>query len=256
MPTRLPLDRSSPQPLWAQLEAELRRRLAAGHFDDRFPTDLELTRHYEVSRHTVREAVSALSRDGLVSRVRGRGTVVVRERFEQRLGALYSLFAGIESTGLEQASEVLQIGMGRDADVAARLGVDAGSDLFRLDRLRLAGGSALAIDQAWLPQDLGRPLLDVDFSHTALYDELEARCGCRPDNGWERISPVVPEPDIAAMLEMPAGSAAFRAERLGRCSERDIEWRVTIIRGDRYRFFADWSAGASTNGGLKLGPSE
>jgi len=253
---RLPLDRSSPQPLWAQLEAELRRRLAAGHFDDRFPTDLELTRHYEVSRHTVREAVSALGRDGLVSRVRGRGTVVVRDRFEQRLGTLYSLFAGIESTGVEQTSEVLRIEMAPDPEAAVRLGLDVESELFRLDRVRLADSLPLAIDQAWLPPDLGRPLLGADFSHTALYDELEARCGCRPDNGWERISPVVPDPDLAAMLGMSEGAAAFRVERLGRVGERDIEWRVTLIRGDRYCFFADWSAGASPNGGLRLGPSD
>jgi len=253
---RLPLDRSSTQPLWAQLEAELRRRIAAGHFHDRFPTDLELTRHYEVSRHTVREAVSALGRDGLVSRVRGRGTVVVHDRFEQGLGALYSLFAGIESTGLEQTSQVLRIEMAPDPEAAGRLGLDTESELFRLDRVRLADGSPLAIDQAWLPPDLGRPLLAADFSHTALYDELEARCGCRPDNGWERISPVVPEADLAATLGMSEGAAAFRVERLGRFGARDIEWRVTLIRGDRYRFFADWSAGASHNGGLRLRPSD
>jgi len=253
---RLPLDRSSSQPLWSQLEAELRRRLAAGHFDDRFPTDLELTRHYKVSRHTVREAVSALGRDGLVLRVRGRGTVVVHDQFEQRLGALYSLFASIESTGLEQTSEVLRIEIAPNPEVAGRLGIEPDAPVFRLDRLRLADGSPLAVDQAWLPADLGELLLTTDFSHTALYDELEARCGCRPDNGWERITPVVPDPEVAAMLEMPDGAAAFRVERLGRCGERDIEWRVTLIRGDRYRFFADWSVGASQNGGLRLGPSE
>ena len=55
------LQRDHPMPLWAQLEAELRRRLQAGEFaDGAFPTDLELTRSYEVSRHTVREAVRQL----------------------------------------------------------------------------------------------------------------------------------------------------------------------------------------------------
>jgi len=253
---RTPLDRSSSQPLWSQLEAELRLRMAAGDFDERFPTDLELTRHYEVSRHTVREAVSALGRDGLVSRVRGRGTVVERGRFEQRLGALYSLFAGIESIGIVQASNVLHIGMVAEADPARRLGLSEGAEAFRLDRLRLADGSPLAIDRAWLVPDLGRPLLGVDFSHTALYDELEKRSGCRPEHGWERITPVVPDEEVRLMLEMSEGDAAFRVERLGRCAERDIEWRVTVIRGDRYSFFADWSVGAVASGGLRLGPSD
>ena len=46
------LDRNSPMPLWAQLESELKRRLDAGEFNERFPTDGELVAEYEVSRHT------------------------------------------------------------------------------------------------------------------------------------------------------------------------------------------------------------
>ena len=69
------LDRNSPMPLWAQLEAELRRRVEAGEFDEGFfPTDLELTEAYDVSRHTVREAVRHLNKTGLLKRERGRGT--------------------------------------------------------------------------------------------------------------------------------------------------------------------------------------
>ena len=53
------LDRSSPLPLWAQLLDDLRDRLDAGEFAESFPTDLELTTAYGVSRHTAREAVRA-----------------------------------------------------------------------------------------------------------------------------------------------------------------------------------------------------
>lgn len=236
--------------MWAQLETELRRALDAGEFDDRFPTDLELTRRYDVSRHTVREAVGRLQSDGLVHRVRGRGTVVERSRFEQRLGALYSLFTSIEAEGVEQRSEVIDVGIVTDAEVAERLELEPTAELFRLERIRYADDEPLAIDTAWLGADLGRPLLDADFSHTALYDELERRCQCRPDRGWERIAPVIPSDTERAMLDAPADVAVFQVERLGQLGDRVIEWRVTVIRGDRYRFFADWSAAGS--GGLRF----
>lgn len=48
-PMSFTLDRSSPLPLWAQLEAELRRRLEAGDFDDGFPTDAQLVSRYDVT---------------------------------------------------------------------------------------------------------------------------------------------------------------------------------------------------------------
>ncbi|MEM7142853.1 MAG: GntR family transcriptional regulator [Actinomycetota bacterium] len=244
------LDRTSGSPLWAQLESELRRAIDDGDFDDRFPTDLELTRRYDVSRHTVREAVGRLQADGLLRRVRGRGTIVERPRFEQRLGALYSLFTSIEAEGVEQRSDVIDVGIRTDAEIAARLGLGDDAELFRLERIRFADDEPLAIDIAWLGADLGRPLLDTDFSHTALYDELERTCSCRPDRGWERIAPVIPTSAQRALLRSDPEEAAFRVERLGQLGDRVIEWRETLIRGDRYRFFADWSAAGS--GGLRL----
>ena len=82
----VPLDRADPVPLWVQLEAELRRRIDAGEFSDgRFPTDLELTEGYEVSRHTVREAIRHLNKTGILKRERGRGTVINRSEFEAEL---------------------------------------------------------------------------------------------------------------------------------------------------------------------------
>ena len=160
--TITPLDRTSPMPLWAQLEAELKRRLEAGEFDGGFPTDLELTETYEVSRHTVREAVRHLNRTGLLKRERGRGTVVNRSEFEQSLGTLYSLFSSVESTGVEQTSEVLELDLVTDSVAATQLGIPEETELVLLARLRLAGGSPLAIDRAWLPASFAKPLLDVE----------------------------------------------------------------------------------------------
>ncbi len=127
-------------PLWAQVLADLRRRLDAGEFVDGFPTDVELTHHYEVSRHTAREAVRHLQDEGVISRERGRGTFVNAPTFEQATGAIYSLFRSIEERGLEQRSEVLDLSEATNADVAGRLELPAGEPLVRLERLRLAGG--------------------------------------------------------------------------------------------------------------------
>jgi GntR family transcriptional regulator len=239
------LDRSSPMPLWAQLEGELKRRLDAGEFVERFPTDSELVQEYAVSRHTVREAIRHLNKTGILRRERGRGTVVDQSEFEQPLGALYSLFESIEASGAEQRSTVVELGETRDDSVAARLGLEPGASLLYLERIRFAAGQPLAIDRAWLPLELTTPLLDSDFGHTALYDELERRCGLRPTQGWERIAPVIPTASDRERLRMRRGEAAFFLERLSHSHGTAIEWRTSTIRGDRYRFLASWSMGAA-----------
>lgn len=239
-------------PLWSQLADELRRRLEAGEFATRFPTDHELTECYEVSRHTARHAIAELNKNGLLRRSRGLGTVVDRAEFEQPLGALYSLFRAVEATGVEQRSTVLELVVVQDRAAAAALEVPARTRLVHLARIRSAGDAPLAIDRVWLPRDLGEPLLSVDFGHTALYDELERATGQRPTSGWERIAPVVPSAEERRLLGLGPTDAAFSVERLGRIAGRPVEWRITLIRGDRFRFVAEWSPGSRAD--LRLSP--
>lgn len=229
-------------PLWAQLLEDLRARLEAGEFTDEFPTDLELTTEYGVSRHTAREAVRRLQAEGVVSRERGRGTFVRTPTFEQPTGAIYSLFRSIETKGLEQRSEVLDRSVVTDAEAAEHLGLDPDAELVRLERLRSVDGAALAHDTVWLPADIARPLLDVDFSHTALYDELQSRCGVRPTSGTEWIATELPGAEERQLLGLGAKQPVFRIRRLSSGVDgRRLEWRETVIRGDRYTFVAQWS---------------
>ena len=243
MPT-IELDRQSPLPLWAQLEEDLRRRIDQGEFSSgQFPTDLELTKTYGVSRHTVREAIRHLNRTGLLRRERGRGTVINQSEFEQSLGTLYSLFESIESTGAVQRSEVLELGETVDPAAAAQLGVDADTTLTLLARVRFADDEPLAVDRAWLPLR-DTPLTSIDWSRTALYDELRGAGLPAPTQGWERLTPLVPSADDRRLLGLGSSDAAFFLERLGLDADgTPVEWRTTIIRGDRYRFVSDWSLG-------------
>jgi len=72
------LDRSTGQPLAAQLEKEFRRRIDSGQWpvNSIIPSEAALCEEFGVSRTTVRWAVQQLVGDGLVYRVRGKGTIV------------------------------------------------------------------------------------------------------------------------------------------------------------------------------------
>ncbi len=238
-----PLDRTDPMPLWAQIEADLRRRLEAGEFGEGFPTDSELIGEYGVSRHTVREAVRRLNRSGLLRRERGRRTTVNKAEFEQSLGTLYSLFQTVESSGVEQRSDLVRLEVVTDPAAAGRLELAPDSPLVLLERVRWAAAEPLAIDRAWLPREVGEPLMGSDFTRASLYDRLGEVGSPVPNHGWERLTPVVPPPGDAVLLGLEPGEAAFSLERLGRSGHRAVEWRTTTIRGDRYRFVTEWVAG-------------
>lgn len=245
-----PLARRSPrvprradrEPLWAQILADLRRRVAEGEFTDAFPAELTLVDEYGVSRHTVREALRRLRSEGTV--VAGRGQtprLAGPVEIVQPVGALYSLFAAVESTGQIQRSVVRTLDTRADGVVAAQLGLEESSPLVYLERLRLADEQPLAVDRVWLPAELAEPLLEVDFTHTALYDEYASRCGVRLTGGHEHIRAVIPTAGERRLLGLGSPTAAFAIDRLGCSGEQLVEWRRTVVRGDRFVVAAQFS---------------
>ncbi|HVL83940.1 MAG TPA: GntR family transcriptional regulator [Pseudonocardia sp.] len=237
------LQRGGGRPLWTQLLLDLRRRIEAGHFADTFPGELALVAEYGVSRHTVREALRRLREEGTVVAGRGRAPRVAEPvEIEQPLGALYSLFASVEAAGLHQHNVVQTLDVRADGVVATRLGLEESTPLVHLERLRLAGPEPLAVDRVWMPAKLAAPLLDVDFTHTALYDEYARRCGIRVTGGQEHLRAVLPTAGERRLLGVGPGVAAFAIGRLGCAGGRPVEWRHTLVRGDRFAVTAQFSA--------------
>lgn len=236
-------DRTSPMPLWAQVSADLRRRCGSGAFEDGVPGELALCEEYGVSRHTVREALRALRSEGVISSSRGR-TSTVQGDFSQSLGSVYSLFRSVESQGATQTSEVVRLEATTDASVAERLGLAPEAALTVIERVRLADGEPLAHDISWLPHTLAHPLLDADFTHTALYDVLQS-IGVVVDAGHESITATVADQALAALLRVDPGTPLLSIERLTTAQGQPIEWRRTEVLGGRFSFETTWATGTS-----------
>lgn len=246
------LDRGAGDPLWKQLQADLVRRLRSGEFDDAFPGELALVDEYAVSRHTVRQALGQLRTDGLIVAERGRQPrVATAPEIRQPMGALYSLFSSVEESGLPQRSVVRALDVRADGVIAARLDLEESIPLLYLERLRYAGDEPLALDRVWLPAALAKPLLTADFTHTSLYNELAERTGINLDHGREDIRAMNPSKAERALLHCPADAAVFSIVRQGSAQNRPVEWRHTLVRGDRFALSAEFSAHA----GYRLMPA-
>jgi GntR family transcriptional regulator len=253
------LDRAGGAPLWSQLQDDLRRRIRRGEFADTFPGEHALVDEYAVSRNTVRQALSQLRADGVVTAERGRPPRVAdrraRPEITQPVGTASTLFDAVESTGRTQTSVVRALERAVDGVVATRLGLEESTPLLHLERLRFADDEPLAWDRVWLPFDAASGLLGVDLSHTALYDELARHTGMRVDSGRERIRVGLADPVRARLLGVTTGDPVFRIERVGHQDGVPVEWRQTVVRGDRFSLTAvfggprgDWELTTDTTG--------
>ena len=234
------LDRTSPTPLWAQIESDLRAKLLRGDFDEAFPTEPDLMSTYQVSRSTVRQAVASLERSGLIQRRRGIGTRVTERPLVDSMARIYSLAGWITSTGLTERSVVpISEVTVLPGEASEQLGLKPSSECVHIMRVRYAGDEPIAIDRSWLPRHLGEILLGEDLTSGSLYDLLGNQ-GVVATASTEQIRPVDPDRDDRAILDLPAEQMAFRIQRTVHANTTPVEYRISIIRGDRYTLTASW----------------
>lgn len=247
-----PPDRTDPLPLWAQVCADLRRRIDADEFDAGFPGELTLTEEYEVSRHTIREALRVLRGEGVLRSHRGRPTIVEPTIYRQSLGTPSSLFDAVAAQGSTPRSDVLRLASTINASVAADMGLPDDTELVVVERLRYADDEPIAHDVSWLPASIARPLLQRDLSRAALYAELRD-LGIEIDGGSERVTAELAPRHIAQLLDTTSDTPILLLERRSTAQGQPVEWRETHVRGDRFALEARWSAtgarlSASTEG--------
>jgi GntR family transcriptional regulator len=238
-------DRSDPLPLWAQVCADLRRRIEVGEFVAGFPGELSLTEEYEVSRHTIREALRVLRGEGVLRSQRGKPTVIEPIVYRQSLGTLSSLFDSVAAQGATPRSDVLRLATTVNASVADDLGLPPDTEFVVIERLRYADDQPIAHDVSWLPAERARPLLTIDLSRAALYAELQAM-GISIDGGTERVTAERAPRHIAELLDLPPDAPVLLLERRATAQGQPLEWRETHVRADRFSLEAQWTAAGST----------
>jgi len=213
---------TGPKPtLWATVLADLRGRMAAGEFADRFPTDRELMAHYGVSRHTVREAVRRL--DGVHRRPRLGGHV-------RPISPVAGLVATIAALGSPVDAEPMPTDHRRSAAVAGLLGCPASRKLTVWRHLLIAGGAPLILSELWSPSET--------TADEGLVSALLGVPGADPEDAWlassHRTTPLVPPQQICADLRLPVASAVFCVETLIESGGQEMAWHRAYVRPDRY----------------------
>jgi GntR family transcriptional regulator len=232
-----------PVTLHHQVYLDLRRSLDAGRWNpgDRLPTERELAAHYGCSLITVRHALGELVREGRIERTRGRGTHVLRPRIERDFAEALSFTAEMQRRGLDPETRLIVARPESAGErVAEALGLEPGSPTLYLERLRLAGGEPILLEQVHLPAERFPGLLASDLEHESLYDLLERRYDTRIVRAREALEPVLLKAREAALLDQARRTPALLIEGLASTADdRPVEFSRTYVRGDRTRYFIE-----------------
>lgn len=232
-----------PVPLHHQVYLDLIGALDDGEWrpGDRLPTERQLASRYGCSLITVRRALTELAREGRIERTRGRGTFVLHPRLEIDFGGTHSFTEDMQRRGLDPETRLVAArpevaGEG----VAAALGLEPGSPTLYLERLRLADGEPLVLEQVHLPAERFPGLLASDLEHDSLYGILTRRYGTRIVRAREAIEPVLLRAREARLLDQPPGRPALLVEGIAfDPDDTPIELARSYVRGDRTRYYVE-----------------
>jgi GntR family transcriptional regulator len=232
-----------PIPLHHQVYLDLLSALDAGEWQpgDRLPPERELTPRYGCSLITVRRALSELTREGRLERTRGRGTFVRRPTIDRDLADPRSFREEMLSRGHDPATRLVSARPESPDDaVAVALDQAPGSPSLYLERLRLADGEPLLLEQVHLPAERFPGLLASDLEQGSLYRLLEDRYQTRITRTRETLEPVLLPAREARLLQQPRGAAALLIHGVSYAEDGvPVEYSRTFVRGDRTRYYVE-----------------
>jgi GntR family transcriptional regulator len=231
------IDRSSPVPLYFQLKQLLMGKIQGGDWTPGtlIPSELELQETYSLSRTTVRQTLSELVNEGYLTRQRGRGTFITQPKIAYDPSRGIQINEYMDEYGVEMGWRVLEQGWVNAAQhVADALNVRAGTRVFCLQRLRLAGQEVIGYHLAYTPE---RIAARINSTHVATGDSLHYLNGVIKEVRIERtLEATLAHDRDRKLLSVERNSPILQMD--GVVMDNDgavLEYLYARFRGDRFR---------------------
>jgi GntR family transcriptional regulator len=232
------INRASKLPLYHQLYQILRSNITEREWQpgDMIPPESELIERYQVSRTTVRQVLDLLANEGLIYRQQGRGTFVAHPTVEHGLVRIVNFTEDMRMRGCEPSSKVLFSGLvPAPPDIAEKLQIEPGEELARLERLRLADGEPMGVEESYLVHRYCPGVLQHDYVSNSLRETLGQDYGIRWTHARQTIRAILAPRDLADLLAIRPKSALLFVERISFSQQNiPVEFLRIYYRADRY----------------------
>jgi len=171
---------------YQQVEQFLLYQLKNGEFKagDKFYSEAELKKRFEVSSATVIKAINELVSKGLLVRHQGKGTFVSRARN----GQVVKIFDRERNNDADEKVKVFSINKEHDPRILKELGLATGDSYYHIMRLRQANDIPVQLQHTYLVADyFNLKALDNPSYYDSLYERI------RDDSGIDLFSTKIDE---------------------------------------------------------------
>ncbi|WP_066309600.1 GntR family transcriptional regulator [Bacillus sp. FJAT-29814] len=233
------LNKADVLPLYKQLTDILRGDIEKGKFKkgEKIPTEIELSRLYNVSRITVRNALEELAKENLLIRKQGKGTFINNEKFSRGISGSKSFTEMCREIGRKPGAKVIKcvIEDANEKDTEV-LKLEPNSKIIVIERIRYADGIPVAFEISRLPQRFTF-LLDEDLNDSSMFTILAEKYGIVFMNSRKTIELVYATYEMSRYLNISLGYpllsiSGVSTDKEGVPSHRSMQFIVA----DKFKF--------------------
>ncbi|MBV7408539.1 GntR family transcriptional regulator [Maritimibacter sp. DP1N21-5] len=225
-----------PIPAHRRLAEEIRRRIVASTYEEELPPEVQLMKEFDVSRHTMRIALQHLVDDGLIVRMPGSGTRIVRKG---RAG-YWAIGSLDDLTGEFKVEQSLTISAQQEPakafpEVVEILGLRPTSKVFHILRVLTTDGIPYGVSNLFAPMSLVKNIPDAELGQTYFVDLVQKYSGHTASRTRQAISAGAVDPEAARQLGIEAGAPVLVIKRTYFASDNLPLVHVHLTcRSDRY----------------------
>ena len=231
-------------PLYVQLMEELETSIRNGVYKpgDKIMTEAEMAKEYGVSLITVRKAVGSLMEKGLVVRKQGKGTFVTKPKYSRNMKKLQSFTEMCEQMGVKPGAQVLENRLiMADKKVADRLGIEPGSNVVYISRLRLADGEPVQVEKSYFPLKYAF-LLEEDLNNGSMFECLKEKAGAKVASSEKMIELCRATAEEAALMDVKKGDYLLFVKSTAYDENGEPMYAgIQLINGGRFSLYVDES---------------
>lgn len=240
------LNSTSMEPLYVQLMEAIEEDIKSGKYrpGSKIMTEAEMVNHYGVSVITVRKAVGSLVEKGILIRKQGKGTFVSRPKFSRNMKKLQSFSEMCRQMGVVPGAEMLENKLVEaDEKTAASLGIERGSKVVSICRLRYADREPVAIEKNYFPLKYAF-LLEANFNDNSLFEYLKEKSGLQVSGSEKLIELCRASAGDAELLKIRKGDPLLfvRSTAFDNHGE-PLYAGEQIINGDRFSLYVYETSG-------------
>ena len=236
------LKNNHPTPLYHLIYIVLRDKILRGIYPkgSNIPSENELVKEYSVSRITARRSLENLSRDGLVSRHRGRGTIVTYDMpvTSAKSGGMEDLMENLLMIAQETKVKILDFSyIEADAELKSIFQLQEGDNhsLQKTVRVRYQNKAPFSYVVAHVPEEIGRCYKKKDLSHKPLLALIE-QAEIKISHASQTITAVAADNKLSDLLQIKIGSPALEVTRIVYdTDEAPVQYIKIFYRPDKYQ---------------------